>query len=327
MKRRWRKDHRMTVGLVMPLFLGSILLLSQDLGRSQESFPLEEYLPSHIATPEEHRPVEDQTTPADIRISRGDELSTSLKTTTLTSEEEDATPTPIVTSKRDPIRDKAAEFYLRQPVMSTKERLERNIRYRSSFDFDGDGRRDDKAIVRGARKDIETVQVYDPVYVNVNQGYPDPSRGVCTDTIWRAFAEAGYDLKQMIDRDIKRDRSAYPRASRRPDPMIDFRRVPNMAVFFDKYAQKLPIQTWNPDAWQPGDIVVFGKTQYHIGIIGDRKDENGYYMLLNHSIIRDKEIPIFDYGKVTAHYRWFGAEVPKHVLVKWKDPLKTRSAH
>ena len=32
---------------------------------------------------------------------------------------------------------------------------------------------------------------------------PPDTEGVCTDVIWRAFKNAGYSLKDMVDEDIK----------------------------------------------------------------------------------------------------------------------------
>ena len=49
-----------------------------------------------------------------------------------------------------------------------------------------------------------------PVYKSAYYvgGYPPATEGVCTDVVWRAFKEAGYDLKKMIDADIAAKRNA-----------------------------------------------------------------------------------------------------------------------
>ncbi|HJE21150.1 MAG TPA: DUF1287 domain-containing protein, partial [Bifidobacterium pullorum] len=67
----------------------------------------------------------------------------------------------------------------------------------SPVDFDGDGVDDYTDILNGARKDAEAAPIYDDGYYQ--GGYPPADRGACTDVVWRAFAEAGYDLKAMVD--------------------------------------------------------------------------------------------------------------------------------
>ena len=55
---------------------------------------------------------------------------------------------------------------------------------------------------------------------------------------------AGYNIKELIDVDIKANLAAYPRVRQdggKPDPIIDFRRVPNLVYFFNVMA--LPLQT------------------------------------------------------------------------------------
>ena len=82
-------------------------------------------------------------------------------------------------------------------------------------------------------------------------GYPPDNEGVCSDVIWRAFENAGYNLKEMIDEDIKNNLDDYPRVNGTPDTNIDFRRVPNLKVFFEKYAMKLTEDINIIEEWQP----------------------------------------------------------------------------
>lgn len=82
-------------------------------------------------------------------------------------------------------------------------------------------------------------------------GYPPDNEGVCSDVIWRAFKNAGYNLKEMIDEDIKNNLDEYPRVNGEPDTNIDFRRVPNLQVFFEKYATKLTKDINIIEEWQP----------------------------------------------------------------------------
>ena len=104
-------------------------------------------------------------------------------------------------------------------------------------DKDGDGNLDLEDIIEGARLDVVNKSRYKDAYYS--GGYPPEDEGVCTDLIWRAFQNAGYDLKAMMDKDIRENESKYPRITGAPDPNIDFRRVPNHIVFFSRFGSTL----------------------------------------------------------------------------------------
>ena len=70
----------------------------------------------------------------------------------------------------------------------------------SPNDADGDGVDDWTDVVLGARAYIATDPHYQSKYYA--GGYPDDGLGVCTDVIWQALQEAGYDLKALVDADI-----------------------------------------------------------------------------------------------------------------------------
>lgn len=101
---------------------------------------------------------------------------------------------------------------------------------KSSHDENQNGIDDYTDILLGARKDAEKHPIYKSTYYK--GGYPPDSEGVCTDVIWRAFQNAGYSLKDMVDEDIKNNTSLYPRVEGKKDPNIDFRKVKNLVVFF-----------------------------------------------------------------------------------------------
>lgn len=154
----------------------------------------------------------------------------------------------------------------------------------SGHDEDNDGIDDLADIVLGARAEAARM----PGYVNAyyRGGYPPVTEGVCTDVIWRAFRDAGYNLKEMVDRDIRNNTAAYPRVNGRPDPNIDFRRVPNLASFFKRHATPLTIQitpdnTDNLAHWQGGDIVIYGAPLWHIGIVSDKRRDDGVPLLIH----------------------------------------------
>ena len=107
----------------------------------------------------------------------------------------------------------------------------------SKIDYNGNGIDDYTDIMLGARIDAENRPKYKSAYYA--GGYPPENEGVCADVIWRAFENAGYDLKTLVDEDIKNNLGEYPRVNGAPDSNIDFRRVPNLKVFFERTAIKL----------------------------------------------------------------------------------------
>ncbi len=140
-------------------------------------------------------------------------------------------------------------------------------------------------MVAGARKEVQQGTRYDAAYF---AGYPPEGQGACTDVIWRAFKNAGYDLKSMVDQDIKKAPDAYGATGDNPDPNIDFRRVTNLVVFFNRHARVLTNEVKPGDKdnlvnWQPGDIVVFGAPLEHIGIVSDRRLRNGKPLIIHNA--------------------------------------------
>ncbi len=184
-------------------------------------------------------------------------------------------------------------------------------------DQDGDGLKDMADIVEGARKDAANKPSYRSAYYS--GGYPPDHEGVCTDVVWRAFKNAGYNLKNMVDQDIKSNTKAYPRVENRPDPNIDFRRVPNLVVFFNRKGTVLttriiPYDLENLKEWQAGDIVVFDKPVEHIGIVSDLRRPDGVPYLIHNAGPYTKEEDALLYwndhiSKIIGHYRWPKIEV------------------
>jgi uncharacterized protein YijF (DUF1287 family) len=183
----------------------------------------------------------------------------------------------------------------------------------SGNDEDADGIDDLEDIIQGARADVENKSRYKDAYYR--GGYPPEDEGVCTDLIWRAFRNSGYELKELIDEDIEKNTKEYRRVTESggPDPNIDFRRIPNLVVFFDKYAVKLTneILSGNKEnlyQWQGGDIVVFGGRIKHIGIISDKRNKDGVPYLIHNSGPYPAEEDSLLYwngiSEITRHYRW-----------------------
>lgn len=181
-------------------------------------------------------------------------------------------------------------------------------------DYDDDNIDDYTDFVLGARKDAENKPKYISKYYE--NSYPPANEGVCTDTVWRAFKNAGYSLRDMIDNDIKNNPKDYPNIKER-DKNIDFRRVSNQKTFFEKYAISLTLDPKKIEEWQPGDIVVFENK--HIGIISDRRNKDGITLVIHNGGQPNREEDYLTKSKITAHYRFDASKVPKEVLVKWNN--------
>ncbi len=148
---------------------------------------------------------------------------------------------------------------------------------KSQIDKDGDGIDDYTDIMLAAKEEIKRNPTYKSVYYE--GGYPPESEGVCTDVIWRALQDAGYFLKDMMDKDIAENIMEYPHVHGSPDPNIDFRRVANIKVFLERHTISLTLDLDVKDEWQPGDIVTF--SDKHIAILSDERNAQGIPFLLH----------------------------------------------
>ncbi len=181
----------------------------------------------------------------------------------------------------------------------------------SPIDKDGDGVDDLSDIVAGARTEVSRRTLYRSAYYA--GGFPPDGEGTCTDVIWRAFQAAGYDLKAMVDADIQANTADYPRVGGQPDPNIDFRRVPNLAVFLPKVALNLTTDVRPGDLaslseWQGGDIVVFGLGGVfdHIAVVSDRRRPDGVPLLIHNYgpvTVEDDNLLAWPTG-IAAHFRF-----------------------
>ena len=71
---------------------------------------------------------------------------------------------------------------------------------KSDIDYDSDGLDDYTDILNGAKEFISTKPKYKSKYYD--GGYPTDEYRVCTDIIWYALKNAGYDFKTLIDEDF-----------------------------------------------------------------------------------------------------------------------------
>ena len=164
-------------------------------------------------------------------------------------------------------------------------------------------------LVEAARKQIGVTLHYDPAYSGLSfpNGDVPRSKGVCTDVVIRAYRDAfGIDLQALVNADMKRAFSAYPKnwGLRGTDRNIDHRRVPNLRKFLSRKGARLNLST-NPTDWQAGDIFtsLVGGRLPHIGIVSDKM--RGNRPLVIHNIGRGtrEEDALFDH-KMTGHFRW-----------------------
>ena len=177
------------------------------------------------------------------------------------------------------------------------------------IDKDNDGVDDLTEFVLGAKGEVKRKPIYRSVYYK--GGYPPETEGVCTDVVWRAMRDAGYDLKALVDKDIRENLSQYPRVNGKPDPNIDFRRVPNLIVFLRRNGTELtkeikPGDVENLYLWQPGDIVTFDHPHEHIAIISDKRRSDGVPYILHNSGPTPSETDQLQSwpSPITGHFRF-----------------------
>ena len=127
---------------------------------------------------------------------------------------------------------------------------------KSTVDFDADGIEDYADLLAGAKKDAKNRPRYHSAYYQ--GGYPPEEEGVCTDLVWRAFKEAGYSLRLMVDADVRNRPQAYPNIEK-ADANIDFRRVTNLRIFFDAYAKPMTTDIDAIAEWQADGKYIYGE--------------------------------------------------------------------
>lgn len=184
---------------------------------------------------------------------------------------------------------------------------------KSDIDFNNNGIDDYTDILLGARLEVKKHPKYKSEYYQ--NAYPPDGVGVCTDIIWRAFKNAGYSLRDMINEDIELNPKEYN--IKNPDKNIDFRRVKNLKIFFERYAIKL---TKNPNEisqWQAGDIVICNDN--HIAIISNKRNKKGQAYIIHHysSYQLSLEENTLSRHVITGHYRFDASIIDKNILKKW----------
>ena len=171
--------------------------------------------------------------------------------------------------------------------------------YTSLIDKDNDGIDDQSDILNNAKAYIATKPQYKSKYYST--GYPDDNYGVCTDVVAFSLLNAGYDLMELVNEDILESPDSYDIDI--VDKNIDFRRVRNLKVYFDRNAISLTTDINEIDQWQAGDIVIF---KGHIGIISDIRNKDGIPYVIHHAYVgqlnyTEDILPYHD--DILGHYR------------------------
>ena len=167
-------------------------------------------------------------------------------------------------------------------------------------DADGDGIPDQQDILQGALDYVATRPRYKSAYFV--GGWPTDGTGVCTDVVAYGMRAAGLDLPTLVDNDKRAAPEIYFGVP--PDKNIDYRRVPNLAVYFSRHATALTTDTSAIEQWQGGDILIFDDD--HIGIVSDRRNASGVPYLIHHAHPMQRhyeENTLASYSNITGHYR------------------------
>ena len=130
---------------------------------------------------------------------------------------------------------------------------------------------------------------------------PNDGYGVCTDVVAFALKDAGYDLMTLVNEDIEANKKLYDIEI--IDKNIDFRRVKNLKVYFDRNAISLTTDINQIEEWLGGDIVGF---KNHIGIVSDHRNKKGINFVIHHVNPYQKyyEEDILEYRHdIVGHYR------------------------
>jgi uncharacterized protein len=164
-------------------------------------------------------------------------------------------------------------------------------------------------LVAAARQQVGVTTRYDGRYAAL--AYPGGDvpldRGVCTDVVVRAFRALGVDLQRLVHEDMSAAWDAYPKLwnLRKPDRNIDHRRVPNLAVYFQRHGRSFGA-TRDPAQFRAGDIVTWRLSSGvpHIGVVSDRRGLSGVPLIIHNIGAGVQEEDVLFAHRVTGHYRY-----------------------
>jgi hypothetical protein len=169
-------------------------------------------------------------------------------------------------------------------------------------------------LLDGAHEQVGVTTRYDPSYrpIPFPGGDVPQDRGVCADVVVRAYRRAGVDLQALVHQDMLRAFEEYPGqwGLSRPDPNIDHRRVANLATFFRRHGEELPVSS-RPEAYRPGDLVTWRlpSGRPHIGLVSDRRRDGRPLVIHNLRTGVKVEDALFAFP-ITGHYRYVPERAP-----------------
>lgn len=171
--------------------------------------------------------------------------------------------------------------------------------YISSIDKDNDGIDDQTDILNNVREYIKTKPKYKSKYYST--GYSNDEYGVCSDIVAFGLLNAGYNLMEQVNKDIINNKDQYNIEV--VDKNIDFRRVRNLKIYFERNSINLTTDINDISSWQGGDIVVF---KNHIGIVSDKRNRKGISFIIHHAnpyqIYYEEDI-LEHRNDIVGHYR------------------------
>ena len=164
-------------------------------------------------------------------------------------------------------------------------------------------------LIDAARARIGVTTLYDPAYVQLSYPGGDISseRGVCTDVVVRAYRAAfGFDLQRAVHEDMAHAFEAYPAiwGLTRPDRNIDHRRVPNLETFLRRQGAER-----ERGDFAPGDLITcrLPRNLPHIGIVSDRRTDDGTPMVIHNIGRGTEETPLIGRFERERRFRFFPA--------------------
>ena len=113
---------------------------------------------------------------------------------------------------------------------------------------------------------------------------------------------AGLDLPTLVDNDKRAAPENYFGVP--PDKNIDYRRVPNLAVYFRATPQRSPRIRAPLSSGRAATSSIFDDD--HIGIVSDRRNASGVPYLIHHAHPMQRhyeENTLASYSNITGHYR------------------------
>ncbi len=155
-------------------------------------------------------------------------------------------------------------------------------------------------------------------------GYPPDNIWISTDVISMVLNDAGFDLMELIFKDMSENKQDYPmdiKGGRAPIKYIDFRDVFFQEQFFKRNALELPLEfdiddPNNPVLWQPGDILYFQfdpDNPYKDlgGFVSPRTDDEGVplVIMISAELESVREVDVLDQYTIVGHYRYPPPEI------------------